>query len=226
MVSWREVRDGWQPGKLAELADKLRHSSGQFDRLIDDARGSMHPQSWEGDAADAARSKLRTLTTHAEERVKAGLDVVWRACDEVEPQIWDLKRQVEEAEAIAAAHQFVIDAAGQAQSISRDSDSPADVIATRKRVHSELTERVRIVCAEAESIDEYLHSQLRKAGDLAGIDHADEVRDRERAGVFNPPDGGRDRHRATARTGAAASGARTDTCRHAWRHAHRPRAAS
>jgi hypothetical protein len=157
MLTWGEVRR-WSPGPLAELVGVLNARHNRLIACADDLRSTSTPEGWSGPAATAAATKANHLGDDAEELAAEGASVR-RAAGDVSDAITGVVHGVQEADSLAAAHEFRIgdDGAvtdhGPPPVCTADDPDGSQTAADRQRIAVELHDRVQEVLRSAEDVD-------------------------------------------------------------------------
>ncbi|MGH3924652.1 MAG: hypothetical protein ACRDTT_17625, partial [Pseudonocardiaceae bacterium] len=139
--------------------------------LEDDLAATAVAWHWSGDAATAARQKIRKLNDRAEHLV-AEASSVQRALYDASDGVRDLLHAVQDADAKAAFNQYTItsdgairdDAPPMPQPQSRfEAEEMADIQQHRARVRAELDDEIQRIMTQAGEIDRTLADVMPKA---------------------------------------------------------------
>ncbi|MGH3980051.1 MAG: hypothetical protein ACRDRZ_13800 [Pseudonocardiaceae bacterium] len=140
-----------------EAGNTVRKRKERLLGLEDDLAATAMAWSWSGDAATAARQKIRKLNDRAEHLV-AEARSVQRALYDASDRVRDLQHAVKDADAKAAANQYTITADGAIrddapplpQPQSRfEAEETADIQQHRARVKTELGHEIQRIMTQA-----------------------------------------------------------------------------
>ncbi|MBW4719665.1 hypothetical protein [Saccharothrix obliqua] len=156
MTGYAEVR-AWNPDALEEVARSVRGQKDQVLGLQDELDLSFGPLFWHGSSADGARGALAGLRDRAE-HVVAEAAHVQKALQDAADAVADLRRRVEELEAVAQANWFTINPDGSV----RDND-PGTADPSRAATARTLADQVGHLVADAQEVDARLAEALSSA---------------------------------------------------------------
>lgn len=164
MVSWGGVKK-WSPDMIGHVGDVLVKVRSKVRNLQDEIQDAATPAEWSGNAADAAKVLQARRRQELEDFV-ARIAALRVGVDRTEASARQLLRSVEEADALAGAHGYLITDDGDVvRPPTVEAEPPPDVIETRRKVHERLAAIVEQVLRTAEDVDEDLLAVMKKIMD-------------------------------------------------------------
>ena len=156
MASWAEVVR-WNPSVLTDAVGPINAAYNKLVACSDDLRDINTPNGWRGTAAEAAAQEVRQIIDGLEEHA-AEIAALRRSVGDVGDAITGVQNGVREAQSVAASHQMVIGDDGSVTDHGSPPDTPDDqkevVAQERKRVATELADRVEEVLRQAVDVDD------------------------------------------------------------------------
>lgn len=169
-LTYGDVRN-WDADAVDEAGNTVRKRKDRLLGLEDDLAATAVSWRWSGDAATAARQKIRKLNDRAE-HVVAEASSVQRALYDASDGVRVLQHAVHDADAKAAANQFAITSDGairdgappMPQPQSRfEAEEMADIQQHRARVSAELDHEIQRIMTQAGEIDRTLADVMTRA---------------------------------------------------------------
>ncbi|MDI2027398.1 alpha/beta hydrolase [Saccharopolyspora sp. TS4A08] len=156
----------WKPETLDEAVDDLKREEDRFVRL-DDELTAGRPANWQGDAAKAAEERHKALGDQLKELVME-VAAVRRALIATVAEVEAVRRQLEEADALARSYQFKITDNGRIEDLRGAEHGPGDQdydedFHREHQVRPELEDRVERLLQQAKDADSELTKVLRDA---------------------------------------------------------------
>ncbi|OXM49208.1 alpha/beta hydrolase [Amycolatopsis alba] len=154
MLTWGDVRR-WDPAAIGRVADALNDGCTRIIAANDDVETMARFTDWSGDAAIAASTRGKSLTSTLE-RLVAEAAAVRRGAHEVQIALDRIVAYVRETEELAQRNGLTIDAGGEIRpSGPARPDQP--------RVKAELADRIEQILRRATDVDADFAAILRRA---------------------------------------------------------------
>ncbi|GAA4554250.1 alpha/beta hydrolase [Amycolatopsis samaneae] len=156
MATWSDVTR-WSPGPLQEAVGAINTAYNKLVACSDDLRDINTPYGWHGQAAGAAANKVNGIIDGLEEHA-AEVASLRRGAGDVSDAITGVQNGVKEVEGLARAHHFTLGGDGAVIDGGPPPDTPEEqkhaVTEERKRIATELKDRVQQVLRQAADIDD------------------------------------------------------------------------
>ncbi|MEV7554843.1 alpha/beta hydrolase [Amycolatopsis sp. NPDC089917] len=154
MLTWGDVRR-WDPAAIGRVADALNDGCTRIIAANDDVEAMARFTGWTGDAATAASTRGKSLTSTLE-RLVAEASAVRRGAQEVQIALDRIVAFVRETDELASRHGLLIDAGGEIRP-----SGPA--LPGRPRVTAELADRIEQLLRRATDVDADFADIMRRA---------------------------------------------------------------
>lgn len=159
-IIWGDVTR-WRASLVGKIGDALVKVRKTLTGLQEELDDSATPKDWSGEAADAAREKLRGYRQELETYV-AGLSALITRVDGAEASIRQLETAIGDTEELCGV-QFYVDDGGVVQDVGPDLGGPTDPAAGQRR--AEIEAMVEQILRAAEDIDNDLVEVMKDIED-------------------------------------------------------------